>query len=101
MFSQAEIEQGYKFHPLKSVSKWTEMFRKGRTSVTGAELSGRPSISARDEKPEEAKALVIQGRTLPRAELVQKWDVVQVYRILQCPTAVGSSGFVEDGSRGN
>jgi hypothetical protein len=49
--------------------------------VTGAKLSERLSISARDEKLEEARALVIQSGRVPKAELVQKLDVFQVYRI--------------------
>jgi len=52
------------------------MFRKGRRSVTGAELSGRPSISAKDEKLRGARSLVIQGTRVPREQLVQKLDVL-------------------------
>jgi hypothetical protein len=62
--------------------------------VTGAELSESPKISARNEKLEDARALVIQGRRVPKADLVQKLDVVQLYRIQQCTAALGSSMFV-------
>lgn len=81
MFLQAEGEQSYEFHPRGTLPEWTEIFRRGRTSVTGAKLSERLSISARDEKLEEARALVIQSGRVPKAELVQKLDVFQVYRI--------------------
>lgn len=64
--------------------------------MTHAEFSERPSMSARYEKLEEARALVIQGRRVPKAELVQKLDVVQLYRIQQCATVLGSSMFVQD-----
>jgi hypothetical protein len=94
MFLEAEFGQGYEFHPRRTVSEWTEIFRKGRTSVTVVELSERPSISARDERLEEARALVIQDRRVPNAELVQKLEVVQVYRIQQYAAALGSSLFV-------
>jgi len=59
MFSQAESDQSYEFHVRKTVSEGIEIFRKGRRSVTVAELSRRPSISARDEKHRGARALVI------------------------------------------
>jgi hypothetical protein len=65
--------------------------------VTGAKLSERLSISARDEKLEEARALVIQSGRVPKAKLLQKLDVFQAYRIQQCATDLGSSVFVQAG----
>jgi hypothetical protein len=37
-----------------------EMSKKARTSLTDEEPSGRPSISGRDEKLEESRAMVVE-----------------------------------------
>jgi len=56
---------------LGELYEWIEIFRRGQACVTGAEPSECPSISAGDVKLEENRALVIQGRRVPKVELIR------------------------------
>ena len=55
--------------PRRSVYEWIEMFKNGRTSVMDVERSGRPSISATDEKLKEARAVILNDRRVTIEEI--------------------------------
>jgi hypothetical protein len=68
----------------RSVYKWIEIFKKGQTSVTGAEHSECPSTSTSNEKLEEARFMFLKDRTDPITETAQKKNVSQgsVYSVV-------------------
>jgi hypothetical protein len=45
------------------VYEWVDTFKRDRTSVTDSECSGRP-ITKRDDKKEQARAMVLKNRTV-------------------------------------
>jgi hypothetical protein len=61
------------------------VFKKARTIVTDAEPSGRPSVSARDEKLEDATVVVIRDTGAPLVQkLYTNGTLCVVCRIRQC-----------------
>lgn len=72
------------------------MFKKGQRSDLDAECSHCPSASTSDEKLEEARAMVLKGRTITIAETAQKLNIIQgsVYSIVYA-----SLGFHKDCAR--
>ena len=63
--------------PRRSVYEWIEMFKNGRTSVMGAERSGRPSTSSTDEKLEEARTIILTDRRVIIEEIALQLDISQ------------------------
>jgi hypothetical protein len=45
--------------PRRVVYEWTEMFKNGRTSVTDAERSGRPTTATTAQNEESARELIL------------------------------------------
>jgi len=63
--------------PRRSICEWIEMFKNGRTSVMGAERSGRPSISTTDEKLEEARTIILTDRRVTIEEIALQLGISQ------------------------
>ena len=57
--------------------KWIEMFNNGRTCVMDAERSGRPSTATTDEKPEEARAIILTDRRVTVEEIALQLGISQ------------------------
>jgi hypothetical protein len=53
------------------------MFKNCRTSVTDVERSGCPSTSASDQKQEEARAIVLEDRSITIRDNATQLDMSQ------------------------
>jgi hypothetical protein len=59
----------------RAVYEWTEMFKNGRTSVTEAERSGRPTTTTTTWNEERARELILQNRRVTVDEISKQLNI--------------------------
>jgi hypothetical protein len=82
------------------VYEWIEMFKNGRTSVTGSERMGCPSTVASDDKREQARAMIIMERRLTITDIAATIHISEG-SAHYCMTFLDSTKFVHNVFQGN
>jgi histone-lysine N-methyltransferase SETMAR len=77
IYRHLSAQYGDNVLPQQSVYEWIEMFKNGWTGVTDAEHSGCLSTSTRDEKQEQAGALIHDNRRTRVRDTATRSDISQ------------------------